>query len=113
VNNVISRIPSEGLRFRKPDIRQERKSIGVYGKIDMYCFVMLFSRDHRVIELRKHFTFTSSVQVAMASKAHPKVKFTPEEDFLLKRFVMHFEAAKWNRASSFIPRRSARQCRER
>jgi hypothetical protein len=49
----------------------------------------------------------------MESKAHPKIKFTPDEDFLLKRFVMHFGSTNWNLASNFLPTRSARQCRER
>jgi hypothetical protein len=48
-----------------------------------------------------------------AARKHPKTKFTPEEDFLLNRFVAQFGTMNWSVASSFLPLRSPRQCRER
>jgi hypothetical protein len=48
-----------------------------------------------------------------APKKHPKTKFTPEEDFLLKRFVAQFGSANWGFACRFVPNRTPRQCRER
>jgi predicted unusual protein kinase regulating ubiquinone biosynthesis (AarF/ABC1/UbiB family) len=46
-------------------------------------------------------------------KTHPKTKFTTHEDFVLTHFVTHFGCNKWELAASYLPSRSARQCRER
>lgn len=46
-------------------------------------------------------------------KPHPKSKFTPEEDNLLKQLVSKFGENDWNRVSELMPHRNVRQCKER
>jgi hypothetical protein len=41
------------------------------------------------------------------------MKFTPEEDLLLNRFVIQSGRVNWNLACAVLPNRTARQCRER
>lgn len=46
-------------------------------------------------------------------KPHPKVKFSPEEDFRLRAIIMRFGDHDWNLISSLMKDRNPRQCRER
>ena len=46
-------------------------------------------------------------------KPHPKVKFSPEEDFHLRTIIMNFGDHDWNLISSLMKDRNPRQCRER
>lgn len=48
-----------------------------------------------------------------AQRIHPKVKFTHDEDILLKEIVKEFGDSDWNLIASKMPSRNARQCRER
>ena len=47
------------------------------------------------------------------NKAHPKTKFTPEEDQKLTMLVSLYGKEKWEEVSKFMEGRSPRQCKER
>ena len=47
------------------------------------------------------------------SRAHPKVKFTVEEDEKLKEIVHKYGSSDWELISSKMPGRNVRQCKER
>ena len=46
-------------------------------------------------------------------RAHPKVKFTPEEDDRLRSVVASFGENDWEQVAKNMPGRNQRQCRER
>ncbi|OHS94870.1 hypothetical protein TRFO_10793 [Tritrichomonas foetus] len=46
-------------------------------------------------------------------KPHPKVKFSPEEDFHLRAIILRFGDHDWNLIASLMKDRNPRQCRER
>jgi hypothetical protein len=43
----------------------------------------------------------------------PKIKFTPQEDEMLRELVGRFGATDWRRVASHLSTRNSRQCRER
>ena len=49
----------------------------------------------------------------LREKKHNKCKFTPEEDKILVSVVEKLGAKKWKLIATFIPGRTARQCRDR
>ena len=44
---------------------------------------------------------------------HKKIKFTPEEDELLKSVILRFGTSNWVTIASLIPGRNVKQCKER
>jgi hypothetical protein len=46
-------------------------------------------------------------------KVHPRSKFSPSEDALLKGAVADFGVDDWRRIARLVPGRNARQCKER
>lgn len=56
---------------------------------------------------------STPINPVTGKKLHPKTKFTPEEDALLKQLVDAFGDSDWARISRCIPNRNVRQCRER
>lgn len=46
-------------------------------------------------------------------KPHPKSKFTPEEDKLLRALVNQYGESNWSKIAENMPRRNVRQCKER
>ncbi|OHS97773.1 Myb-like DNA-binding domain containing protein [Tritrichomonas foetus] len=52
-------------------------------------------------------------EVLNSRKPIRRNKFTPEEDILLTKYVSSYGERNWQYVESFLPNRSARQCRER
>jgi hypothetical protein len=46
-------------------------------------------------------------------KKRKRISFTPEEDDRLRELVLNYGGADWRRIASKMPKRNARQCRER
>ncbi|EAX94250.1 Myb-like DNA-binding domain containing protein [Trichomonas vaginalis G3] len=49
----------------------------------------------------------------MADCKSKRIKFTPEEDFILEQQVAKYGARKWNTIAQALPGRTSRQCRDR
>lgn len=49
----------------------------------------------------------------ITKKATKRIKFTPEEDEMLKGLINKFGALNWIKISELMPSRSAKQCRDR
>ncbi|OHT07259.1 hypothetical protein TRFO_24674 [Tritrichomonas foetus] len=56
---------------------------------------------------------TQFAHIRQVHKPHPKSKFTPEEDNLLKQLVNQFGENNWVHIAERMPHRNMRQCKER
>jgi hypothetical protein len=50
---------------------------------------------------------------SVASRPHPKSKFSPDEDVLLRRLVREFGENDWGHVAQRMPQRNQRQCKDR
>lgn len=67
----------------------------------------------KILQLPQIQVQNPQVQQQPQHKPHPKSKFTPEEDILLRQLVSQFGENNWNRIAELMPHRNMRQCKER